>query len=100
MTAAAAATKKLRVGTGICLIIERDTITTAKSVASLTQGRQISALQTESELLYMRKHFGLGGLLGHLGLVVVADAVNAAKDLLKGKTASAATQLRNTRRDR
>jgi probable F420-dependent oxidoreductase len=35
LMAAAAATKKLRVGTGICLIIERDTITTAKSVASL-----------------------------------------------------------------
>jgi probable F420-dependent oxidoreductase len=32
---AAAATKRLKVGTGICLIIERDTITTAKSVASL-----------------------------------------------------------------
>ena len=32
---AAAVTKKLRIGTGICLIIERDTITTAKSVASL-----------------------------------------------------------------
>jgi probable F420-dependent oxidoreductase len=42
LTAAAAATKKLRVGTGICLIIERDTITTAKSVASvdlLSRGR-------------------------------------------------------------
>ena len=33
--AAAAATEKLKVGTGICLIIERDTITTAKEVASL-----------------------------------------------------------------
>src|ERR671919_499965 len=33
--AAAAATTKLRIGTGICLIIERDTITTAKSVATL-----------------------------------------------------------------
>ena len=32
---AAAATKNLKVGTGICLIIERDTITTAKAVASL-----------------------------------------------------------------
>ncbi|PYO00291.1 MAG: LLM class F420-dependent oxidoreductase [Candidatus Rokuibacteriota bacterium] len=32
---AAAVTKNLKVGTGICLIIERDTITTAKSVASL-----------------------------------------------------------------
>jgi probable F420-dependent oxidoreductase len=35
LMAAAAATKRLRVGTGICLLIERDTITTAKSVASL-----------------------------------------------------------------
>jgi len=32
---AAAATTKLKVGTGICLLIERDTIVTAKSVASL-----------------------------------------------------------------
>ena len=35
LMAAAAATKNLRVGTGICLLIERDTITTAKAVASL-----------------------------------------------------------------
>lgn len=35
LTAAALATRKLKVGTGICLIIERDTITTAKSVASV-----------------------------------------------------------------
>jgi probable F420-dependent oxidoreductase len=35
LMAAAAVTKRLKVGTGICLIIERDTITTAKSVASL-----------------------------------------------------------------
>ena len=35
LMAAAAATKRLKVGTGICLIIERDTITTAKEVASL-----------------------------------------------------------------
>src|SRR6266481_3851229 len=33
--AAAAATKRLRIGTGICLVIERDTIITAKEVASL-----------------------------------------------------------------
>ena len=32
---AAAATRTLKVGTGICLVIERDPITTAKSVASL-----------------------------------------------------------------
>src|SRR5215470_9190859 len=35
LMAAAAATKNLKVATGICLIIERDPITTAKSVASL-----------------------------------------------------------------
>jgi probable F420-dependent oxidoreductase len=35
LTAAAAATKKLKLATGICLIIERDPITTAKEVASL-----------------------------------------------------------------
>jgi len=33
--AAAAATKKLKVGTGVCLVIERDPITLAKEVASL-----------------------------------------------------------------
>jgi probable F420-dependent oxidoreductase len=35
LTAAAGATTRLRVGTGICLIIERDPIITAKEVASL-----------------------------------------------------------------
>ena len=35
LMAAAAVTTKLRLGTGICLVIERDTIVTAKEVASL-----------------------------------------------------------------
>jgi probable F420-dependent oxidoreductase len=35
LTAAAAATSRLRVGSGICLVVERDPITTAKEVASL-----------------------------------------------------------------
>ena len=35
MTAAATATTRLRVGSGICLLIERDPITTAKEVASI-----------------------------------------------------------------
>ncbi len=35
MTAAAVATTKLRVGSGICLVIERDPIVTAKEVASI-----------------------------------------------------------------
>ena len=37
LAAAVASTKTLMLGTGICLIIERDTITTAKTVASLDQ---------------------------------------------------------------
>jgi probable F420-dependent oxidoreductase len=35
LTAAAGATRELRLGTGICIIVERDTIQTAKAVASL-----------------------------------------------------------------
>jgi probable F420-dependent oxidoreductase len=37
LTAAAAATKALKVGTGVCLVIQRDTIQTAKLVASIDQ---------------------------------------------------------------
>jgi probable F420-dependent oxidoreductase len=37
LTAAAMATKRLRVGTGVCLITQRDPIQTAKSVASIDQ---------------------------------------------------------------
>ncbi len=37
LTAAAAVTKRLMLGTGICLVIQRDTIQTAKLVASLDQ---------------------------------------------------------------
>ncbi|MGE0766419.1 MAG: LLM class F420-dependent oxidoreductase [Hyphomicrobiaceae bacterium] len=37
LSAAAAATSKLMVGTGICLVVQRDPIQTAKSVASLDQ---------------------------------------------------------------
>ena len=37
LTAAAAATTRLKIGTGVCLVIQRDTIQTAKLVASLDQ---------------------------------------------------------------
>jgi len=37
LSAAAIATTKLRIGTGICLVVQRDPIQTAKSVASLDQ---------------------------------------------------------------
>jgi probable F420-dependent oxidoreductase len=35
LTAAATATRRIRIGSGICLVVERDPITTAKEVASL-----------------------------------------------------------------
>ena len=37
LAAAAAATTRLKVGTGICLVVQRDPIQTAKQVASLDQ---------------------------------------------------------------
>ena len=37
LTAAACATKRLKIATGICLVIQRDTIQTAKLVASIDQ---------------------------------------------------------------
>ena len=52
LTAAAAVTKRIRLGTGICLVMERDPITTAKEVASLDY---ISG---------GRLDFGIGVLLG------------------------------------
>src|SRR2546426_6452419 len=44
LTAAAMATKTLKIGTGICLVVERDPITTAKEVATidfLSNGRML-----------------------------------------------------------
>ena len=35
LTAAAQATSRLRIGSGICLVVERDPITTAKEAASI-----------------------------------------------------------------
>src|SRR5579872_3866476 len=37
LTAAAAATKTIKLGTGVCLVIQRDTIQTAKLVATIDQ---------------------------------------------------------------
>jgi len=37
LAAAAAATKTIKLGTGVCLVIQRDTIQTAKLVASIDQ---------------------------------------------------------------
>ena len=43
LTAAAMATKTLKIGTGVCLVIQRDTIQTAKLVASLTRCRRAAS---------------------------------------------------------
>lgn len=69
----------------------------AKSVSALSQERQISVIQTESELLYTRKHFGLAGVWAHLALVLLGDGILAAKDLLKGRAASARKQFQCSR---
>ena len=55
----------------------------AKSAGVLTKARQISGLQFESELLYMRKHYGRLGLARHMALVALADVVVGLKHLLK-----------------
>ena len=58
----------------------------AKSEAALTtSGRQISALQIESELLYFRKHHGMLGALAAVFLATVADGVLALKHVLRPK---------------
>jgi len=58
----------------------------AKSDGAVTPGgRQIEALQMESELLYFRKNHGFAALLANVALTVAGDALQAAKRLLKGR---------------
>ena len=65
----------------------------AKSVAEISKaGRQISALQVESEWLFVRKHHGLWGLWVHLVLLVLADLIQLTKDLIKRRGGSVALQ--------
>jgi probable F420-dependent oxidoreductase len=59
LTAAAAATSRLRVGSGICLIVERDPIVTAKEVASidhLSGGRLLFGVGAGWNREEMRNH--------------------------------------------
>src|SRR5919112_4921389 len=59
LTAAAAATTELRIGTGICLVVERDPIVTAKAVASLDRlsgGRFLFGVGGGWNLEEMRNH--------------------------------------------
>ncbi|MDB5897349.1 MAG: glycosyl transferase [Ramlibacter sp.] len=57
----------------------------AKSVCALSTEREVPVLQLESELLYVRKHFGARGLALHLCLLLAGDAVLAMKDFLRGR---------------
>jgi len=59
LTAAAAATERLKVATGICLVIERDPITTAKEVATLDHvsgGRFLFGVGAGWNVEEMRNH--------------------------------------------
>lgn len=59
----------------------------AKTDSAITgSGRQISALQVESGLLYYRKHHGRLGLLANVLLSTVADALLAAKWVVKRRS--------------
>ena len=60
---AAAVTKTLRLGTGICLLIQRDTLTTAKEVASLDL------------LSGGRFELGIGGGWNHREMSIVGNRV-------------------------
>ncbi len=56
----------------------------AKTAGALTEsGRQISALQIESELLFFRKHHGLAGLWSSIALTALANAYLALKWVVK-----------------
>lgn len=55
----------------------------AKSAGALSKGKQISGFQVESELLYIRKHYGRAGLAMHIALVGLGDLIVGAKQLLK-----------------
>jgi GT2 family glycosyltransferase len=60
-------------------------------------GRQISALQIESELLYFRKHHGLRGVLTSVLLTAVGDATRACSGLLRHRDRKrAADAMRHT----
>jgi GT2 family glycosyltransferase len=58
----------------------------AKSSGEITKsGRQLSAMQVESELLYFRKNHGLLGVCIDVVLSLGADALRVVKQLLKGQ---------------
>jgi GT2 family glycosyltransferase len=74
------------------------TVTHLQAQSAQTVGRlerntlQLEALQIESELLYFRKNHGRAGLLAHLALTTLGDALGLLSRLLKRRTADAAAR--------
>jgi GT2 family glycosyltransferase len=58
----------------------------AKTTGEISEGgKQLSALQVESEHLYMRKHYGSFGLLSHCALYYLGIFIVLLKAILKRK---------------
>jgi GT2 family glycosyltransferase len=71
----------------------------AQTIDALSKsGRQVSALQLESELLYFRKHFGFLGLSRAVLLLLLADILSCSKAILSrldfGKVRGAAMHMK------
>jgi probable F420-dependent oxidoreductase len=87
LMAAAAATERLRVATGICLVIERDPITTAKEVASLdrlSDGRFLFGVGAGWNLEEMANH----GTDGSVRFGVLRERIEAMKAIWSEEEAS------------
>ena len=87
LTAAAAATTKLRVGSGVCLVIERDPIITAKEVASvdhLSGGRLEFGVGAGWNREEMRNH----GTDPRTRMALLAERVEAMKAIWTQEEAS------------
>ncbi|RKE12898.1 putative F420-dependent oxidoreductase [Catellatospora citrea] len=87
LTAAAAATSRLRVGSGICLVIQRDPIHTAKAVASvdhLSGGRFEFGVGAGWNREEMRNH----GTDPKVRMAILAERVEAMKEIWSRHEAS------------
>jgi len=87
LTAAACATTRLRVGSGICLVVERDPIVTAKEVASvdhLSGGRLEFGVGAGWNREEMRHH----GTDPRTRMALLAERVQAMKELWTAEEAS------------
>jgi len=87
LTAAALATSRLRVGSGICLVVERDPIVTAKEVASIDQlsgGRLEFGVGAGWNREEMRNH----GTDPRVRMAIMAERVEAMKAIWTQDAAS------------